>query len=61
MCVRQRERKEGRMCVNTAGSEVQMGEGEKRMKNLIQSRVKYIKLMNIMIIQMNGAMRKIHY
>ncbi len=49
------------MCVNTAGSEVQRGEGEKRMKNLIQSRVKYIKLMNIMIIQMNGAMRKINY
>ncbi len=37
MCVRQRERKEGRMCVNTAGSEVKRGEGEKRMK--IQSRV----------------------
>ncbi len=59
MCVRQRERKEGRMCVNTAGSGVKRGEGEKRMK--IQSRVKYIKLMNIMIIQMNGAMRKINY
>ncbi len=59
MCVRQRERKEGRMCVNTAGSEVKRGEGEKRIK--IQSRVKYIKLMNIMIIQMNGAMRKINY
>ncbi len=47
------------MCVNTAGSGVKRGEGEKRMK--IQSRVKYIKLMNIMIIQMNGAMRKINY
>ncbi len=39
VCERQRERKEGpsvceRMCVgvNTAGSEVQRGEGEKRMK-----------------------------
>ncbi len=32
MCVRQRERKEGRMCVNTAGSEVKRGEGENRMK-----------------------------
>ncbi len=40
VCERQRERKEGRLCVceqicggvNTAGSEVKRGEGEKRMK-----------------------------
>ncbi len=46
MCVRQRERerKEGRMCVNTAGSGVKRGEGEKRMKNLIQSKVKMYKV-----------------
>ncbi len=52
-----------RMCVgeNTAGSGVQRGEGEKRMKNLIQSRVKCTKFMNIMVIQMNGAIRKINY
>ncbi len=51
VCERQRERKEGPSVCET--------EREKRMK--IQSRVKYIKLMNIMIIQMNGAMRKINY
>ncbi len=37
------------------------GRGREKDENLIQSRVKYTKLMNIMVIQMNGAMRKINY
>ncbi len=35
--------------------------GREKDENLIQSRVKFTKLMNIMVIQMNGAMRKINY
>ncbi len=35
--------------------------GREKDEKLIQSRVKYTKFMNIMVIQMNGAMRKINY
>ncbi len=63
VCVRASECVSDCVCVSecVCGSKVQTGEGEKRMKNLIQSRVKCTKFMNIMVIQMNGAMRKINY
>ncbi len=35
--------------------------GREKDENLIQSRVKCTKFMNIMVIQMNGAIRKINY
>ncbi len=35
--------------------------GREKDEKLIQSRVKYTKFINIMVIQMNGAMRKINY
>ncbi len=63
VCVRASKCVSDCVCVSecVCGSKVQTGEGEKRMKNLIQSRVKCTKFMNIMVIQMNGAMRKINY
>ncbi len=57
--------------MSTAGSEGEIQERERKgvetleviifVDHLIQSRVKCTKLMNIMVIQMNGAMRKINY
>ncbi len=35
--------------------------GREKDEKLIQSRVKYTKFINIMVIQMNGAMRKMNY